>query len=103
MLENFLKKACGSSMFSRPRTARRSTSVTPEGMQMTTRGPKNLLLPHTRLMTVSYTHLSLTIFPVVPVATSVCWLSTRQYAMQNCTINSFLESWAINEIGRAHV
>ena len=32
------------------RTARRSTLVTPEGMQMTTRGPKNLLLPHTRLM-----------------------------------------------------
>ena len=28
------------------RTARRSTSVTPEGMQMTTRGRENMLLPH---------------------------------------------------------
>ncbi len=34
--------------------------------------------------------------PVVPVAHRSCWESTRQYAIQNCTISSFLESCAIN-------
>ena len=34
------------------RTARRSTSVTPEGMQMTTRGRLNMLLPQAFLMKI---------------------------------------------------
>ena len=36
--------------------------------------------------------------PVVPVATSWFWLRMRQYAVQNCTISSFLESCAISAI-----
>ena len=38
------------------------------------------------------------ILPVVPVATNLCWLKIRQYAVQNCTISSFLESCAISAI-----
>ena len=33
-----------------------------------------------------------TIFPVVPVAQRVCLLRIPQYAIQNCTISSFLAS-----------
>ena len=38
---------------------------------------------------------SVTILPVVPVAHKLWRLSTPQYAMQNCTINSFFASCAI--------
>lgn len=39
--------------------------------------------------------LRLAILPVVPVAHKLWRLSTPQYAMQNCTINSFFASCAI--------
>ena len=42
--------------------------------------------------------------PVVPVASRRCCSKIWRYAIQNCTINSFLESWAINAIviGKCH-